>query len=487
MTELAASFDGIVRESKVMPAIKNFLFVAGDFFTLEGLAERVNNNSVTWVVEQIKAYYRKYVHAPVTQFISAMGRMIFELALKGILKSKGLFKSSWLEPIKKIARTLGSILRNPLGFLNNLFDAVVAGFTQFRDNFLTKHIKDALFKWLFGTSSVRLPKKFDVHGLVSVVVRVLKGRIFALMRKDKRIGATKAARLEQLFEALLAELKRGGREVQKIVLSVFNAAKEGIKDWAITRIVEKAVVTLLGLVNPAGAVAQAALAIYNTLSFLVDKFAAIVSVVKAAFGSVASIAKGAIKDAANRVESTMAGTLPLIMGFLARQAGLGNVAEAVRNTINKLSAKVEELAIKLLRSIGRKLSRAKKSGKAKLAKAGAAGRAAVQKGVAWFKATFGFALRSGDKHEVVLSTEWQARAVAGEQNRRRLHQLPATRESGCRKSQKGPGVLEQCPFGRRCSQGRPASEGSQRLEQRRHQDQEEAKEQDDHTGHPQED
>jgi hypothetical protein len=57
--------------------------------------------------------------------------------------------------------------------------------------------------------------------------------------------------------------------------------------------------------------------------------------------SIAAIANGALGAAAARVEQTMAGMLVLVIGFLARQANLGNVGQAVTGFIRRLRAPIE--------------------------------------------------------------------------------------------------------------------------------------------------
>ena len=102
----------------------------------------------------------------------------------------------------------------------------------------------------------------------------------------------------------------------------------GIKDWAVTKIVTAAVTKLATMFNPAGAIIQAVIAIYNTIAFFIERIKQIVDLVEAIVESIANIAEGKITQAANCVERAMARTIPVILGFLARLIGLGDVSGA---------------------------------------------------------------------------------------------------------------------------------------------------------------
>ncbi|MEZ4817233.1 MAG: hypothetical protein R2776_04590 [Flavobacteriaceae bacterium] len=93
--------------------------------------------------------------------------------------------------------------------------------------------------------------------------------------------------------------------------------------------------------NPAGAVIQAIIAIYQTITFLIDKIKQIAQVGAAIIDSIAAIANGVITAAANKVEQTLAGMLTLAVNFLAKFAGLGKISDAIINIINKIRAPID--------------------------------------------------------------------------------------------------------------------------------------------------
>src|SRR5205085_77403 len=75
---------------------------------------------------------------------------------------------------------------------------------------------------------------------------------------------------------------------------------------------------------------------YNTVMFFIERAQQIARLVNSVLDSIESIARGNLGAAIAYVEKTMANTLPVILGFLARLIGLGNVSEHVRNVIQRI-------------------------------------------------------------------------------------------------------------------------------------------------------
>jgi hypothetical protein len=88
--------------------------------------------------------------------------------------------------------------------------------------------------------------------------------------------------------------------------------------------------------NPVGAIIQSVIAIYNTVMFFIERAQQIARLVESIVDSIHSIATGAIESAIGYVERTMARTLPVIISFLARLIGLGNVAGQIRSIIERI-------------------------------------------------------------------------------------------------------------------------------------------------------
>jgi hypothetical protein len=99
--------------------------------------------------------------------------------------------------------------------------------------------------------------------------------------------------------------------------------------------------------NPAGAIIQAVMAIYNTVMFFIERGSQIAALAEAVFNSIGTIAAGNVAGAANYVEQTMGRSLPVMISFLARLLGLGGVSEHIKNVIKKMQTPIENVMNKL--------------------------------------------------------------------------------------------------------------------------------------------
>ena len=163
------------------------------------------------------------------------------------------------------------------------------------------------------------------------------------------------------------------KEIVAAIGNLWDMVIGGIKDWAVTKIVTAAITKLATMFNPAGAVIQAIIATYNTVAFFIERIRQILTFVEAVVDSIANIAQGKIAGAAlvidalfgvgltrpleghlgdvvsimnhaaaNYVERAMAKAIPVLLGFLARLIGLGDVSGAVKKVITAIQAKVDK-------------------------------------------------------------------------------------------------------------------------------------------------
>src|SRR5579884_880748 len=138
-------------------------------------------------------------------FALAGGKKILELIVEGALSLAGSFGKQVLALLQKGANAFSLIIKDPLGFLGNLLKAVKGGFQNFSNN-IVKHLKTALFEWLFGVlqgAGLTLPDKFDLRGILSIILQVL-GLTYARLRERlvKLIGEPAVAFIEKAFDFL---------------------------------------------------------------------------------------------------------------------------------------------------------------------------------------------------------------------------------------------------------------------------------------------
>lgn len=254
------------------------------------------------------------------------------------------------EYIQKTGAALKSILKNPLPFMGNLVKAAKLGFQRFSGRFLT-HLKNGLLDWLTGSlPGVYIPKEISLPEVGKFALSILgitwakiRGKIVKALGPN---GDKIMAGLEFMFDVILA-LKDGGTAAAwKVIQDKLTGLKDqvisGITSMVTELVVTKAIPKLLALFVPGAGFISAIVSIYETIMVFVDKISKIIQVVTGFINSIVAIANGVIDAAAAKVESVLAGLLSLAISFLAGFAGLGRVADKVRDVIKRVQDAVDK-------------------------------------------------------------------------------------------------------------------------------------------------
>src|SRR6266700_5965106 len=295
------------------------------------------------------------VLARLVNFAVAAGKKILEFIFEGVLSLAGSLGKQILGIIRKAGDVFSLIVKDPIGFLKNLVQAVKGGFQNFSKNIL-KHLKNALFEWLFGALQgvgLILPDKFDFKGIISIILQVL-GLTYARLREKlvKLIGEPAVAFIEKAFEFLKLIVTQGiaaaWQKVLEFATGLIDTVIGGIRDWAAKTIVGAAITKLVTLFNPVGAIIQGIITIYNTVQFFIERAKQIAAVAEAIFDSISNIATGNIGGAIDYVEKTMARFLPVVIGFLARFIGLGGISGEIKKILQKIQTVVDNAINKVV-------------------------------------------------------------------------------------------------------------------------------------------
>ncbi|MCF8243563.1 MAG: DUF4157 domain-containing protein [Saprospiraceae bacterium] len=240
------------------------------------------------------------------------------------------------------------IIRNPMGFVRNLINAVVQGFRGFASRIGT-HLRNSIVQWLTGAmagAAIYIPRAFELREIVKFVFSVLgltwqniRGRLV------RHLGEPAVVALETTVSVVRTLITQGPAaawaQIRGMLGNLRNMVMTQIMQYVTTTIVQAAMTRLLTSLNPAGAFIQAIIAIYNTVMFLVERIRTIMQVGRSVLDSIMAIAAGAIAPAAQRVERTMAGMLTLVISFLARIAGLGRISDAVVGIIQRIRRPID--------------------------------------------------------------------------------------------------------------------------------------------------
>ena len=252
--------------------------------------------------------------------------------------------------VKQTGSALKSIFQNPLPFVGNLVKAAKLGFTNFGANFMT-HLKKGLIDWLTGSlQGIYIPKALTLPEFGKLALSVL-GITWAQIRAKivKALGPSGELimkGLEGLFDIIVALKDGGPAAAWEVIKDKLTGLKDqvvsGIISFVTETIVTKAIPKLIAMFIPGAGFISAIISIYDTIMVFVNKISKIIQVVTAFINSIVAIAQGNIGAAAAKVESILGGMVSLAISFLAGFAGLGKVADKVREVVNKVRATVDK-------------------------------------------------------------------------------------------------------------------------------------------------
>ncbi|MDJ0839631.1 MAG: DNA/RNA non-specific endonuclease [Acidobacteriota bacterium] len=349
---------------------------AGILEKFNTLAEDVNNKREEMASQLADRYQQAHerMNEKLEEIKSANKGLVTAAveAVGEIIEAIRQFRERLSSMLTEAKSVIEEILEDPIGFLKNLLRAVKEGFTRFSNN-IWEHLKAGLLGWMFGalaTMGIKLPSEFSVKAVVGFVLSLLGLTWDRLRPKVVRlIGARNVAILEKVVGYMTTLFREGPaglwEEIKEDLGNLKDMIIEQVQNWLITQIIEKAVTKLAGMFNPVGAIIQAVMMIYNTVMFFVERINQILDLVQSIIRSLGAIVRGNIEEAANKVEQTLALTLPVIISFLARLIGLGGIARRVKKIIEGLRRKVNKAVNKALKRIVKKFK--KMMGKAKKA------------------------------------------------------------------------------------------------------------------------
>lgn len=267
--------------------------------------------------------------------------------------------------VAKAKASFQKIIKNPIGFVGNLVKAGKMGFSLFMANIGT-HLKTALIKWItgpLGEAGVYIPKSFELTEIVKLVLSVL-GLTWQAIRGKlvKIIPDPILAGLEKTAGILVTLVKDGPAAAWDQIKAELNELKgqliAQVTQMITTEIVKAAIGKLVMMLNPAGAFVQAVLAIWNTITFFIQKIKQIGAAAAAFIDSISAIAAGQVAGAAKKVETTMARTLTVVIAFLAKFAGLGSIPEKIVGIVKKIRQPIDKGMDKIVAWLGAMLKKA---------------------------------------------------------------------------------------------------------------------------------
>ncbi|MFF2773928.1 hypothetical protein ACFVU3_03395 [Streptomyces sp. NPDC058052] len=283
-------------------------------------------------------------------------------AIAGVIKTINELKNLLLGILAKAASAIVKIIKDPIGFLGNLVKAVGAGLNLFITNIGT-HLKTGLVSWLLGTATkagLELPQRFDLRGIIQLIASLLgltweniRTRITRKGVPDEAMTAVEST--VPVAQSLAKEGPAGAvKEIQAEAGDLKSTILSKLTEYLVPTVIIAGVTWILSLLNPASAFVRAVKGIIDIVTFVVTQGAQIADFVNAVLDAVIQIANGGAAGVPKMVETALAASVPLLIGFLAALLGIGNLANKVRSVFQAVSRPVNRAIDKIVDFIAKK-------------------------------------------------------------------------------------------------------------------------------------
>ena len=311
---------------------------------------------------QTKAEVKDIIHAIFVDFdlIGAM-KKVFSLMLRVLNVPMELLTAV----LAKMALAWDTIKAKPVDFLKNLFKTIMLALKGFFKNILT-HLGHGIVGWLTSElkgSNVQLPQDWtDIGQIFSFVASVLGLSVNHVCELLEKRGLNTIAAAVRTGARLLAEawdwillIIRGDfagfwQKIKQKLTNLKDMMIQGIIDWIMEEVVGAIMMQLVTTADPTGISETIMLIIdtYRTIKTVVQYMRQVLEMMQKMLDSILNIANGVLQPAADLIEDAMDLGMPVVIGFLANLAGIGNVGQKIKDVIKKIRDKVDDAILWLI-------------------------------------------------------------------------------------------------------------------------------------------
>ncbi len=282
----------------------------------------------------------------------------------------GVDPSKIEEFMMKAAAKIGKIWKDIPAFASNAAKGVINGFNQFGKNF-GQHLIDGAISWFTGAfTAIVIPKTFDLKGIFSLVGQILgisyesiKQRVIKKLPAAGPIINKIEEYADDIKKLVVGFMKDGPIAIWEWVKDKLADFKDKVMEEIISlltgQVVEAGIKWIAGLAAfPIGAIIKGAMALWDLVKFIRDKYNQIKEFFSKVYDLVSDIADGNVQMVADALEGVLARLIPVGLGLLASLIGIGDVSEKVTAMLGKFHAKIEEVTepvIDLMVAAGKKI------------------------------------------------------------------------------------------------------------------------------------
>lgn len=319
--------------------------------------------------------------------------------------------------VSNTMQAYNDIKNDPIGFFLNMVRAVKQGFVQFFDNF-TGHLLAGVRDWLFGElreAGITPPQDLSFRSILGFVLEVLGITLSNIWeRLAERIGPERAQQIRSVIDratgawAFIKDVYERGpvaiwEYIQGKISNLWEMITGFVREWVMTRIIERVTTRLLSMLDPTGimAVVNSFIAFFRAVQSFIEKLREILEIINSFVAGVANIARGVLTTAANYLEIALSAGVPVAISFLANQVGLRGLGRFIGEMIERARGYVNQ-AIDWL------IDRALAAGSALLEM----GRSALSSIKSWWQQKVTFTAADGHRHSIYFrGDEQNARLV----------------------------------------------------------------------------
>ncbi|MFT3870703.1 MAG: DUF4157 domain-containing protein [Nibricoccus sp.] len=353
----------------------------------------------------------------------------FRAAIVAVFQDGNLFRAAWIffrtvldllgvppqlvtNLIRNAAKAIKDVLKDPIGFLGNVLEAMKLGLQQFIDN-IGKHLLKGAVDWLLSGvkgPGIKIADPFvinlkNVLDLVLQVLDLTMEKIFQRIEKKKGKDVADKCRkivkvVDKALEWISVLINEGPsglwKHVQKELSNLWDTMLGMVIDYLIGKIVQQATIWVTKTLASGGlsVIIDAIKAVYDALQVVAQYLKQMLEVANSVCEGIIDIAKGVLTKGANMVENAAARLIPMVLAFLARTLGIGDLPVVIGEGIQKVRKKVEDAIDTLIDKTFALIDWAKQKGKD-----------AVDKLLNWWKVSEDIKADDGTTHHAKLEGE----------------------------------------------------------------------------------
>lgn len=348
IAEAGARIDAAVEQLGIgWEMIVNLFQGVWDSLSIEDLLDPVG--AFQRVVEEFRGPISRIV-----RFVTTVLREIFHVAVAAMNFPTDLVGSI----ISNVMGAIDAVKRDPIGFVTNMLEAVKLGFQNFFGNILT-YLAGGLTDWLFRglrDAGIEPPADFSLGSVLEFVLEIVgvtTDRIWEGIAE--RIGEENVERIRTAMDALtgiwefVRDVQRQGigaiwEYVTSQIRGLWDTVTEMAQEWIMERVINRAIRWLVGLLDPSGvtAVINSFQAFFNAVQSAAEYLRDILSIVNDYVSTIAAVAQGQLEAGAQKLEQGLVNAIPVAIGFLANQFGLGNIGQKIEEIVGGIRETVDQ-------------------------------------------------------------------------------------------------------------------------------------------------